>query len=98
MQAICNIDNTTTEEINGTLATTSFDDTIVLDEWTYIGNNNTNMTINKNMSMTWKTKDKVILGAQKLSRIFVINNNLNVIFINITFLNANGTWNGGGAI
>ncbi len=72
-------------------------DIIELADGTYTGNNNTNMTINKNITIQGKTKDKVILDAQGLSRIFTIANNMNVTFINLTFLNGY-TNNNGGAI
>lgn len=84
-----NINNTSASEINTTLNGATPRDIIELDEGTYKGNNNTNITINKNMTIQGKGKDKVILDAQGLSRIFTIGNNLNVIFINITFINAN---------
>ena len=90
------INNTTAGGISGALNSSSPGDIIELDEGTYSGNNNTNMTITKNVTIHGKTKDKVILDAQGLSRIFVINNNLNVTFINITFTNAYTTSNGGG--
>ena len=54
------------------------------------------MTINKNITIQGKTKDKVILDAQGLSRIFTINAGLNVTFINLTF--KNGYSSNGGAI
>ena len=90
-----NINNTTSGGINGTLATATDGDIIELEEGTYTGNNNTNMTINKNITIQGKTKDKVILDAQGLSRIFTIGNTLNVTFINTTFINGNVTGNGG---
>ncbi len=89
------INNTTTGGISGALNSSSPGDIIELDEGTYTGNNNTNMTINKNITIQGKTKDKVILDAQGLSRIYTIANNLNVTFINITFINANFTGSGG---
>lgn len=79
------IDNTTTGGINGTLATVILGDIIILDERTYKGNNNTNMTINKNIIIQGKTKDKSILDAQKLTGIFTLCRNCT----NITFINGN---------
>ena len=97
------INNTTTGGISGALNSSSPGDIIELDEGIYTGNNNTNMTITKNITIQGKTKDKVILDAQGLSRIFTINNNFNVTFINITFINGNsinssGTSHGGAII
>ncbi len=92
------IDNTTSGGISKALNDSVHGDIIELDEGKYTGNNNTNMTINKNITIQGKTKDKVILDAQGLSRIFVINNNFNVIFINLTFINGQHNNAGGGAI
>ncbi|MBZ9570083.1 Ig-like domain repeat protein [Methanobrevibacter sp. TMH8] len=89
------IDNTTAGGISGALGSSSPGDIIELDEGTYTGNNNTNMTINKNITIQGNgPTGKIILDAQGLSRIFIIDNNLDVIFINITFINGNST-NGG---
>jgi len=94
-----NVNNTTTGGINGTLndPTTAPGDTIILDDGTYKGTNNTGITINKNITIQGKTKDKVIIDAEGARRIFLIGNNLNVTLINITFINAY-TVNNGGAI
>ncbi|MCL2687627.1 MAG: hypothetical protein FWE58_03745 [Methanobrevibacter sp.] len=57
-------------------------------------NLDTNITINKSITMKGNgSKDSVIINAQNLSRIFIINNNINVNFINITFINGNGSQN-----
>lgn len=45
------------------------------------------MTSNENITIQGKTKDKVIIDAWGLTRIFTIDNNLNVTFININFIN-----------
>jgi hypothetical protein len=74
------INNTTSGGISGALNSSAHGDIIELDEGVYKGNNNTNITINKNITIQGKTKDKVILDAQGLSRIFTIANNLNVTF------------------
>lgn len=91
-----NINNTDPGGINGTLNGADDGDTIILDEGTYTGNNNTNIMIKKNITIQGKTKDKVIIDAQGLSRIFEIDSYKNVIFINITFIN--GKSSPGGAI
>jgi hypothetical protein len=88
------IDNTTSGGIRGALTGAIPGDTIELEEGTYTGNNNTNMTINKNITIQGKTKDKVIIDAQGLSRIFTINNNFTVTFINVTFINGNISYDG----
>ena len=96
LAATNSIQNTTTGGIIGALNSSNPGDTIEPDDGVYIGNNNTNMTINKDITIQGKTKDKVILDAQGLSRIFAISSNRNVTFINITFLNGNA--NMGGAV
>nr|WP_255596614.1 right-handed parallel beta-helix repeat-containing protein [Methanobrevibacter sp. TMH8] len=52
------------------------------------------MIINKNITIQGKIKDKVILDAQNLGRIFTIDIGYNVTFINITFINGNITGSG----
>ncbi|MEA4956575.1 ATP-dependent RNA helicase DbpA [bioreactor metagenome] len=92
------INNTTSGGISKALTDSVPGDIIELDEGTYKGNNNTNMTINKNITIQGKTKDKVIIDAQGLSRIYTIGTGYNVTFINITFINGNIMGNNGGAI
>ena len=64
-------------------------DTIFLDSGTYNKlNNDTNITITKNVTIQGNgPTDSVIIDARRLSRIFNLSNNLNVTFINITFIN-----------
>ncbi|KZX09890.1 DUF11 domain-containing protein [Methanobrevibacter filiformis] len=67
-----------------------------------IGKNNTNLTINKNITLLGHTvlSGEIILDALNNGRIFLINDGLNVTLINLTFANGNitGTTNNGGAI
>ncbi|WP_066972667.1 DUF11 domain-containing protein [Methanobrevibacter filiformis] len=67
-----------------------------------IERNNTNLTINKNITLLGYTvlSGEVIIDALNNGRIFLINNGLNVTLINLTFANGNltGTNNNGGAI
>lgn len=73
---------------------TGVGDTLFLQPDTYMGNNNTNMTINKSITIQGNgSADSVIIDAQKNSRIFFINNN-SIKFINITFINGNITSDG----
>ncbi|WP_297897589.1 beta strand repeat-containing protein [Methanobrevibacter sp.] len=92
------IDNQTSGGISKAINDSAPGDIIELDEGTYTGNNNTNMTINKNITIQGKTKDKVIIDAQGLSRIYTIGTGYNITFINITFINGNIIGNNGGAI
>ncbi|KZX14378.1 DUF11 domain-containing protein [Methanobrevibacter filiformis] len=67
-----------------------------------IERNNTNLTINKNITILGYTalSGEVIIDALNNGRIFLINKGLNVTLINLTFANANltGNNNNGGAI
>ncbi|KZX16182.1 putative outer membrane protein pmp6 precursor [Methanobrevibacter cuticularis] len=71
--------------------------TINLATGTYRGTNNTNLTITKNVTIQGNgPAANVIIDAQGLRRIFNMSNNVNVMFINITF--RNGRDSIGGAI
>jgi len=72
-------------------------DTITINKGTYTGTSvNTGLNINKNLTIQGNTTNGlVIIDAGRSGRIFTINNNLNVKFINIIFINGNYTGNGG---
>jgi len=93
-----NVNNSTASGgINQGLNSATNGETILLAEGNYTGANNTGLTINKNVTIQGNgPKDKIIIDAKGLNRIFTINNNLNVTFINITFINGySGTANRG---
>ncbi len=82
-------------------------DTLLLAEGNYTGTNNTNITINKSITIQGNgPTEKVIIDSRGLCRIFNLSNDINVKFINITFINGNsselslywGSYAGGGAI
>ena len=77
--------------------TTNPGDIVFLTPGTYNKtNNDTNFTISRNITLQGNgPADRVIIDAQGLSRIFEIDDNLNVTFINITFINGNAYGNGG---
>ena len=93
-----NIDNTTEGGIYGAITNNANDgDTILLDSGNYLDTNNTGISINKNIILQGNgPTDSVTIDAQNFRRIFTIENNLNVTFINITF--KNGYASVGGAI
>ena len=69
---------------------------IILATGNYTGVNNTNLAISHNVTIRGDgSADNVIIDAKGLSRIFVLENNINVTFINITFQNAKFAGNGG---
>ncbi|MBZ9570587.1 hypothetical protein KQY27_03380 [Methanobrevibacter sp. TMH8] len=84
------ISDTSTGGILQGIADTGTGDTLYLNPGTYNKTNqDTNITISKNITIQGNgSQNQVIIDAQGLSRIFTINNNLNVSFINITFIKA----------
>lgn len=63
-------------------------DTIYLNPGTYSGENNTNLTISKNIKIIGNgSRDKIILDGKGNRTIFRISKNINVTLINITFRN-----------
>jgi hypothetical protein len=62
----------------------------------YSGENNTNIVIDKNVSIIGKDKDQVIINGNGVNNIFTINKGVKVVLENITFIN--GLSISGGAI
>ena len=62
----------------------------------YKGENNTNITINKNMTITGQNKDKTIINGTDTNWIFKIVGGVNVTIQNLTLTNGNASF--GGAI
>lgn len=91
------ISDTDTGGILQGITDTGNGETLFLNPGTYNKTNqDTNIIINKNITIQGNgAKDTVIIDAQGLSRIFTIYPNLNVTFINMTFINAYGYRNGG---
>ncbi len=88
------IDNST--GISTGITNTGNGDTLTLEEGNYSKSTDRGITINKNITIQGNTStNKVIIDAQKLNRIFTIGNNVNVVFMNLTFANAYTTGNGG---
>ncbi|MCL2688092.1 MAG: hypothetical protein FWE58_06110 [Methanobrevibacter sp.] len=90
------INNDTEGGISGAIANASNGDIILLNSGNYTGINNTGITINKSITLKGKDPtDTVIIDAQDITRIFELDNNLNITFANIIFINANASGNGG---
>ena len=84
------IDENTTEGINGTLNSPDFDGIMNLATGNYIGENNTNIVVNKNVTFQGEGPAcEVVINGFGDSQLFYIEDNVNVKFINITFANAN---------
>ena len=63
---------------------------------TYTGENNTNIVIDKDMTITGQNRDNTIINGANSAQIFQIQNGVNVTIANLTFTNGNST--NGGAI
>jgi len=98
------IDENTTGGINSAIGNVNHGDTVFLNPGTYNKTNqDMNIAIPKNITLQGNgSTGQVIIDGRKLSRIFTVgnssitNNNLNIKFVNITFMN--GKTNDGAAI
>ena len=94
---IININNTTEGGIRQALTYIANGGTITLNPGTYSGYNNTNITVNKNVTIQGNgSANSVIIDAELRNMIFTINSGMAVTFINITFTRGNSSF--GGAI
>ena len=84
--------------ISSAIANATNGSTITINPGIYQGSgNNTNIHINKNLTIQGNTSSgNITINGQGSYRIFIIDDNINVTFINITF--TNGTSNYGGGI
>ncbi|MDR0911352.1 MAG: hypothetical protein LBM96_01960 [Methanobrevibacter sp.] len=85
-----NITNTTESGINGVY--NQLEDTggvIYLKNGVYSGENNTNLSFDKNITVIGESSDKTIIDAGNLSQIFRLNSSNSYNFVNITFANVN---------
>ena len=71
------------------------DSTIYLNDGEYLGANNRNITINKTVTIIGKSKENTIINGESSARLFNITSTGKLTLINITFLNAHSTENGG---
>jgi predicted outer membrane repeat protein len=94
--ATINVNSTDVGGIQEGLGTANNTDTLLLANGTYTGNNSTGIAINKNVTIQGNgSAADVVIDAQGQRRIFTIGNNLNVTFINITFINGKVAGSGG---
>jgi len=90
------IDDTDTGGILQGITNTGNGDTLTLKEGIYNKSSDRGITINENITIQGNTStNKVIIDAQELNRIFSMANNLDVVFINLTFINGKATSSGG---
>ncbi|MDR2966612.1 MAG: Ig-like domain repeat protein [Methanobacteriaceae archaeon] len=94
--ATINVDNSTgSGGIRTGLNSANNYDTILLAAGNYTGSNNTGLSINKNVTIKGNSPAaNVIIDAEGLNNIFSIGANLNITFINITFINGYSTGHG----
>ena len=59
----------------------------------YSGENNTNITINKNMTFTGESRENTIINGTNSAQIFIIQKGVNVTIKNLTFVNGTATQN-----
>lgn len=70
--------------------------TVNIADGIYKGENNTNITIDKDMTITGQSRDGTIINGSDSAQIFQIETGLNVTIANLTLANGNATY--GGAI
>ena len=84
------INDTSSGGIHGALSSANSSDTIILQPGSYSGSNNTNLQVNKNITIRGNgSSNQVIINGSGVSQLFsTAGNALNITFINITFANA----------
>lgn len=74
---------------------TSNDTTIYLNEGSYVGENNRNITLNKSVTLIGKSKENTMIDCESSGRLFTMNSNSKLTLINITLTNGHLNDNGG---
>ncbi|MEA4957259.1 hypothetical protein SDC9_08437 [bioreactor metagenome] len=90
------INNSTDGGIKNAVDSLNNNDTLLLDNGVYFGENNTNIQVNKNITIIGKDKQNTIIDGKGISGIFNISSGNSITLINITI--KNGHSNRGGAI
>ena len=72
--------------------------TVQIADGIYSGEGNTNITINRSMTITGQSQNKTIINGSGTNWIFNIGSGVTVTILNLTMTNATITGNGGGAI
>ena len=84
--------------IKNATGTVNTNGTIKVKNGIYIGINNTNIYINKNVTLIGQSQTGTIINAQKSNTIFTVAPNITFTLMNLTLTNASVTGNGGSAI
>ena len=84
--------------IKNATRTVNTNGTIKVKNGIYIGINNTNIYINKNVTLIGQSQTGTIINAQKSNTIFTVAPNITFTLMNLTLTNASVTGNGGSAI
>ena len=69
--------------------------TIYLNEGTYSGEDNRNISLNKSVTIIGKSKEKTIIDCESFGRLFTMDSNSKLTLIDLTLINGNSTGNGG---
>ncbi|WP_084270662.1 hypothetical protein, partial [Methanobrevibacter cuticularis] len=83
-----NITNTTDGGISGIVNSSLANDKIILSDGVYSGNNNKDIIINKNLTITGTNKANTVLDLGSGDKLFTINSGANLILANLTIKNA----------
>ena len=84
--------------IKNAIGTVNTNGTIKIKKGVYTGINNTNIYINKNVTLIGQSQTGTIINAQKSNTIFTVAPNITFTIVNLTLTNASVTGNGGSAI
>ena len=74
---------------------TSNDSTVYLNEGSYVGENNRNISLNKSVTLIGKSKETTIIDCESSGRLFTMNANSKLTLINLTLKNGCPNDNGG---
>lgn len=74
---------------------TSNDSTIYLNEGSYVGEHNRNITLNKSVTLIGASKENTIIDCKSSGRLFTMNSNSKLTLINLTLTNGRINDNGG---
>ncbi|WP_157082515.1 beta strand repeat-containing protein [Methanobrevibacter cuticularis] len=83
-----NITNTTDGGISGAVNSSLANDKIIMSDGIYSGNNNKDVIINKNLTITGSNKANTVIDLSGGSKLFTINSGASLILSNLTIKNA----------
>ncbi|WP_169805357.1 beta strand repeat-containing protein [Methanobrevibacter cuticularis] len=83
-----NITNATDGGISGAVNSSLANDKIILSDGIYSGNNNKDIIINKNLTITGSNKANTVIDLSGGSKLFTINSSVSLILANLTIKNA----------